>query len=147
MTMYSHILLSLQFSTADDAVAAKAQTICQQHAARLSLIHVLDNIPMPDTAYGTAITLEQPKDDPLLAAEKAKLLTWGKRLGVANENLWLIWGIPNQEITRIAKQENIDLIIVGSHERHGLGWLLGSTADGVLHHAPCDVLAVRLAED
>ena len=147
MTIYSHILLSLQFSTADDAVAAKAQAICQQHAARLSLIHVLDNIPMPDTAYGTAINLEQPTDDPLLAAEKAKLLAWGKRLGVATENLWLIWGIPNQEITRIAKQENIDLIIVGSHERQGLGWLLGSTADSVLHHAPCDVLAVRLAED
>ena len=37
-----------------------------------------------------------------------------------------------------------DLIVVGSHGRHGLALLLGSTASGVLHGAPCDVLAVRV---
>ncbi|MEO1899758.1 MAG: universal stress protein, partial [Methylococcales bacterium] len=40
-----------------------------------------------------------------------------------------------------------DLIVVGSHGRHGLALLLGSTANGVLHHAVCDVLAVRLSDD
>ena len=34
--------------------------------------------------------------------------------------------------------------MVGSHGRHGLALLLGSTANDVLHGAPCDVLAVRL---
>lgn len=44
----------------------------------------------------------------------------------------------------MAEDESTDLIIVGSHGRHGLALLLGSTASGVLHHSPCDVLAVRL---
>ena len=43
-----------------------------------------------------------------------------------------------------AKEQTCDLIVVGSHGRHGLALLLGSTANDVLHGAPCDVLAVRL---
>jgi universal stress protein A len=45
---------------------------------------------------------------------------------------------------RIAKERGVDLIVVGSHGRHGLQLLLGSTANGVLHLAECDVLAVRV---
>ena len=43
-----------------------------------------------------------------------------------------------------AALEACDLIVVGSHGRHGLALLLGSTANDVLHGAPCDVLAVHL---
>jgi len=50
------------------------------------------------------------------------------------------------EIIKIAEENNVDLIIVGSHGRHGLALLLGSTANGVLHHAKCDVLAVRIKD-
>ena len=39
-----------------------------------------------------------------------------------------------------------DLIVIGSHGRHGLALLLGSTANGVLHGAPCDVLAIRVGK-
>ncbi len=40
-----------------------------------------------------------------------------------------------------------DLIVLGTHGRHGLGLILGSTANGVLHGASCDVLAVRIDND
>ncbi|MEK6596308.1 MAG: universal stress protein, partial [Pseudomonadota bacterium] len=43
-----------------------------------------------------------------------------------------------------AAQERIDLIVVGSHGRHGLAVLMGSTAKGVLYQTGCDVLAVHL---
>ncbi len=45
---------------------------------------------------------------------------------------------------RVAAQERADLIVLGSRERHGLANLVDFTEDGVLHAAPCDVLAVRL---
>ena len=40
-----------------------------------------------------------------------------------------------------------DLIVVGSHSRHGLGLLVGSTTDSVLHSAGCDVLAIHLKDE
>ena len=54
-------------------------------------------------------------------------------------------GSPGHEIRTYAKDVNADLIVVGSHGRHGLGRLLGSTANGVLHGVGCDVLVVRVA--
>ena len=48
-----------------------------------------------------------------------------------------------QDATTPASREDIR-IVVGSHGRHGLALLLGSTASGVLHGAKCDVLAVRI---
>ena len=45
---------------------------------------------------------------------------------------------------KLAEEQSVDLIIIGSHGRHGLALLLGSTANAVLHHAKIDVLAVRV---
>jgi universal stress protein A len=59
----------------------------------------------------------------------------------------MIWGTPKQEIVRLAEQEGIDLIVVGSHGRHGLSLLLGSTANSILHYAGCDVMTIRLLDD
>ncbi|WP_163009288.1 universal stress protein, partial [Pseudomonas viridiflava] len=56
----------------------------------------------------------------------------------------LVYGQPRQEIHQLASKRDCDLIVIGSHGRHGLALLLGSTANDVLHGAPCDVLAVRL---
>jgi universal stress protein A len=68
----------------------------------------------------------------------------GKYPAVTADHRHLAYGQPRQEIHRLAEEQDCDLIIVGSHGRHGLALLLGSTANDVLHGAPCDVLAVRL---
>jgi len=99
---------------------------------------------MPDTNYGTVIDLNQDSAYDLLEEEKAKLREVGKVLGVAIEHQHLVWGIPKQEIIAFANQHQVDLIILGSHGRHGLALLLGSSANAVLHTALCDVMAVRL---
>lgn len=54
-------------------------------------------------------------------------------------------GRPAIEIKAHAGKIGADLIVIGSHGRHGWsGVMLGSTANGVLHDAPCDVLTVRI---
>jgi len=63
---------------------------------------------------------------------------------ITSSQCHLVYGQPRQEIHRLADEQDCDLIVVGSHGRHGLALLLGSTANDVLHGAPCDVLAVRL---
>ncbi len=53
------------------------------------------------------------------------------------------WGAPAEEIVAAAREWQADLIVLGTHGRSGVGRLLmGSTAEGVLRHAPCPVLAV-----
>jgi universal stress protein A len=144
MQNYQHILLTADYSEHGATVASKAKTLALLYQAKLSIIHVLDNIPMPDTHYGTLIALDQASDDSLLEAEKNRFIQLCGRLAIEPANRWLVWGVPKQEIIERARQENVDLIVVGSHERHGLALLLGTTANSVLHHAPCDVLAVHL---
>ncbi len=146
MKDYQHILLAADYSEQGVYVAEKARSLAYRYQAKLSIIHVLDNIPMPDTNYGTVIPLDQDSSDDLLEAEKIKLMQLGDQLNVDLANRWMLWGVPKQEIIHIAEQEQVDLIVVGSHGRHGLALLLGSTANSVLHYAKCDVMAIRLQD-
>jgi universal stress protein A len=147
MRDYQHILLAVDYSEQGVYVAEKARSLAYRYQAKLSIIHVLDNIPMPDTNYGTVIPLDQDSSYDLLEAEKAKLMQLGDQLNVDLANRWMLWGVPKQEIIHIAEQEQVDLIVVGSHGRHGLALLLGSTANSVLHYAKCDVMAIRLQDN
>ena len=80
-------------------------------------------------------------------SRKPLKLTWEnlrQPLSISAANQHLIFGRPETEIHALAEQIGADLIVVGSHGRTGLALLLGSTANGVLHGATCDVLAVRV---
>lgn len=53
-------------------------------------------------------------------------------------------GVPFHEICRLADEENIQLIVIGTHGRTGLSHLLiGSTAERVVQHASCPVLSIK----
>jgi universal stress protein A len=144
MVAYQHILLAVDYSEQGHTVARRAKGLAEKYQARLSLIHVLDNIPMPDTGYGAVISLTEDSGYELLETEKVRFIQIGEQLQVAPVNCWMIWGAPKQEIVKLAEREQVDLIVVGSHGRHGLALLLGSTANSVLHYARCDVMAVRV---
>jgi len=54
-------------------------------------------------------------------------------------------GRPAEEILRVAREEKVDLIVMGTHGRTGLRHLLlGSVAEAVTRHAPCPVFTVRI---
>jgi universal stress protein A len=55
-------------------------------------------------------------------------------------------GNVKAEVVRVARERQVDLIVLGSRERHGLSILVNFTEDTVLHAAPCDVLAVRVGK-
>ncbi len=144
---YRHVLLAADLSEQSAYVARRAKHLAQTFRANLSVIHVLDNIPMPDTAYGTVVPLDPGSSYEMLEAAKSRLTQLCDELGVEMRRRWMVWGVPGEEIVRIAEQERTDLIVVGSHGRHGLGLLLGSTANSVLHHAKCDIMAIRFPDE
>ncbi|EAW31305.1 hypothetical protein GP2143_07144, partial [marine gamma proteobacterium HTCC2143] len=63
---------------------------------------------------------------------------------VGSDGQHIIVGRAENEIHSLAEELGAELIVVGSHGRHGIALLLGSTANGILHGATCDVLAVRV---
>lgn len=52
-------------------------------------------------------------------------------------------GTPWQTIQHAAEQEDVDLVVIGSHGYAGLDRLLGTTAAKVVNHADRSVLVVR----
>ena len=146
MENYKHILLAVDFYEQGDLVANKAKAIAVKYQAKLSIVHVVDNLPLTDTGYGAEIPFNVDFTTELMANAKKQLAKLGTELAITEDLQWLEMGSPKTEIIRVANENNVDLIVVGSHGRHGWALLLGSTANGVLHHASCDVLAVRLQE-
>jgi universal stress protein A len=147
MDKYQHILVAVDFFEKCDAVVKRAKDVATNYQAKLSIIHVVDSLPMITAGYGADIPLNIDLTTELMAEAKKRLHKLAVELSVSEDNVWLEMGSPKAEIVRVAEENKVDLIVVGSHGRHGLALLLGSTANGVLHHTRCDVLAVRLQDD
>jgi nucleotide-binding universal stress UspA family protein len=75
--------------------------------------------------------------------ELPKLAECDECSGLDVEEL-VVHGEAASEIVRVAGERNVDLIVISSHGRTGLGRILfGSTAESVVRHAPCPVLVVK----
>jgi universal stress protein A len=147
MSHYKHILLAADYTEYGNKVSQRAKDLASQNQATLSIVHVLDNLPITDAVYGPIIPYDVDLTEELMDAARKRLATMANELDIPENRRWLEVGSPKLEIVRIAKENDVDLIVVGSHGRHGFALLLGSTANGVLHHATCDVLAVRIKDD
>jgi len=147
MESYKHIFLAADFSEHGEAVADRAKDLAERYQAKLSIVHVMDNLLITDAAYGSTIPFDLDLTAELMAVAKKRLAHLADKLNIAEDCRWMETGSPKLEIIRVAEENEVDLIVVGSHGRHGFALLLGSTANGVLHHALCDVLAVRLHDE
>lgn len=147
MKGYQHILLAADFSDGGPTVAERASELSRHYQARLTLLHVVESFPIVDSTYGPIMPFEIDLTDQMVSVAKARIASLGEQLGVPEDQRLVEVGSAKVEIVRIAEEQAADLIVLGSHGRHGVGLLLGSTASSVIHHASCDVLAVRLKAD
>lgn len=147
MSNYQHILIAADFSNHNQLVCEKAQAIAARNQAKLSICHIVEDFPITDFAYEPMISVDIDMREALLDSAKKQITELANTLEIAAENQWVEFGSPNHDIVRLSEENQVDLIVVGSHGRHGIQLLLGSTANGVLHHSKCDVLAVRLQDD
>ncbi|MCX4188552.1 universal stress protein [Methylophaga sp. OBS4] len=143
---YQHILIAADFSKHGQAICQKARALAERHQAKLSICHIVEDFPLTDFAYEPMISVDIDMRDALLDAGKKQLAKLAASLNIPEQQQWAECGSPSTDIVRLADDNDVDLIVVGSHGRHGIQLLLGSTANAVLHHAHCDVLAVRLQD-
>jgi len=140
---YEHILVAVDLTDECDPVINRASESAKANGAKLSLIHIVEPMAM---AFGgdVPMDLSQLQQQQYDQAKERQERLIAKYPQLHKDYCHLNYGQPRQEIHALAKAQNCDLIVVGSHGRHGLALLLGSTANDVLHGAPCDVLAVSL---
>ncbi|MBV4503713.1 MULTISPECIES: universal stress protein [Pseudomonas] len=140
---YEHLLVAVDLTEECDPVIKRAKTIALASGAKVSLVHIVEPMAM---AFGgdVPMDLSQLQQQQFDQAKERMERLFNKYPDIQRGDSHLVYGQPRQEIHELAKKQACDLIVVGSHGRHGLALLLGSTANDVLHGAPCDVLAVRL---
>jgi universal stress protein A len=142
MSQYTRILVAVDLSEDTAQVARRAMAIA--NSAELHLIHVIEPLSF---AYGGDIPMDfSGIQDEIQQQATQQLQRFAENNGIDATHQHIVLGRPEVEIHAKAEELGADLIVVGSHGRHGLGLLLGSTANGVLHGASCDVLAVRVGK-
>lgn len=142
--MYKKLLVSVDFFSETEKVIQKACAIRANTGAEIHLVHVIeDPVPMYD-----AYTLPSlPVIDMAEVREQLmqKLRDLADSHQIPHANCHIEYGSVSKAIIDFSNTIGADLIVAGSHGRHGLGlMLLGSTSGSVLHHASVDFLAVRV---
>lgn len=138
------ILVPSDFSECSDAALRYGLELARRFDAHVHLLHVVqDPLTQPWAAEGFSLPLVEVVDTWQKEARErlARLVppADADRVTVAATVAW-----PFAEILRYAAENNVDLIVMGTHGRGGMShMLLGSIAEKVVRRAPCPVLTVR----
>ncbi len=140
MSRYKSILCAVDTGQNSHAVLATALELTR--AENIQLLHVCEH---PITGYGEATGgNHQVTENQIRQQVFPKLRDLLAQHGIDSNQLHIRFGSLADQVGLYANENESDLIVVGSHEKHGLKTLLGSTSGQVLRSAPCDVLAVRV---
>ena len=138
-----NVLLATDFSTTSEAALPYATAICRRFGSTLHLAHVLSDANVLLLSGGVDyVSMGTLYEDAHTEASQ-KLDAIATRLeGIPHRN-YVRHGQVWKSLESIVAENEIDLIVVGTHGRTGLGkLLLGSVAEDILRHAPCTVLTV-----
>ena len=137
----SKILVATDFSEMSQFAIDYATTHASKTGATLLIMHAVA-VPSPKKGGGMLHDGVDPED--LQMAERKLEAITAEVEGVRYEHR-LVRGEPAQQILRLAEEENVDLIVMGTHGRTGLvRALMGSVAEQVVRNATCPVVTVKV---
>jgi universal stress protein A len=142
MNVYSKVLAVLDLSDDGVRVGARALEFAAACGTDVTLLHVVEYMPVEPLSDSLLPAIQIESE--LLQRARARMQAIASGLRDPAPPWQVTSGNVKAEIVRVARDGGFDLIVIGSHERHGLSILVNLTEDTVLHNAPCDVLAVRL---
>ena len=145
---YNKILVAVD-NTDDAGHVLKSAIEAAQEDAEFHLVNVVQQL---NSVYGSmvwspAITDTHTLEESLVQQSTKHLAELCTRHGLNTHNNHAVLGSPATTIRNLAEELAVNLIVIGTHARHGLGLVLGSTANSVLHGVCTDVLVVRLPTD
>jgi nucleotide-binding universal stress UspA family protein len=147
--MYKHILVAVDGSDTSNLALQESIKLAKGQQAALRLVHVVDETPMymtMDAAYALADFQKAMRE----AGEKvlATSAATARQAGVEVDTKFIVLQAVAQRICDAiieeAKRWPADLIVIGTHGRHGFNhFLLGSVAEGVIRLAANPLLVIR----
>jgi len=142
------ILFPTDFSRGSEIALPVAVDLTRHYNAKLYILHVVYDI-----IRATGIQIPHISSDEVfkelqdLAMKEMTHCCVEEIRGLQDVEKKVVEGIPWEEIVRFARDEKIDLIVMGTYGRVGLERLIfGNTAERVVRRAPCPVMTVRVPE-
>lgn len=133
------VLFPTDFSTLSDAAIDYAAALAKEGGGELLIVHVEE----PPIAYGAGEMYYGVSEPDTQALTKMLHAVAPTDPSVPCRRRLLI-GNPADEIVRLAEEENVDLIVMGTHGRTGFKrFLMGSVAEAVVRRAECPVLTFK----
>jgi len=138
------ILCPVDFSASSDRALEYAAFLARTHRAKLLVLHVLEHLQRYEHFLILALT---PQEIAKKMEEEAKTRLEASINGLKADGkieTTIREGKAFVEIIKMAREQDIDLIVLGSHGHSALEYILiGSVAEKVARKAPCPVLIVR----
>jgi nucleotide-binding universal stress UspA family protein len=139
--MYHHILIPLENSPADETILMHIKPLARMTGAKLLLVHVADGWVARNFDQLQLAESEEMKQDRAYLEKRARDLT-GE--GFSCEAV-LALGEPSDEIVKLAREKNVDLIAMTTHGHRLISDILyGATADKVRHAVDAPVLLLKV---
>jgi nucleotide-binding universal stress UspA family protein len=148
MRPFKKILVPVDFSEHSEEAMRVAADLAQRYGAALTLAYVYEPMQYALPEGYILYTPDQIAQMTSAFKERLGLAEQAvKALGVAQVDSRLLQGIVPFEVGELARNEGMDLIVMGTHGRTGVKRaLMGSVAERVLRTAPCPVLVVKGSE-
>lgn len=143
MIAFHHILVPVDFEPCSERALDTAIHLAGTFGARLTVVHAWD---IPEVGYSGRFA---PTPEMWTTIEAAAQQALDSTVARTRERLQgaealLLRGQPANEILAAIERTKADLVVIGTHGRHGLGrFLLGSVAEKVVRASPVPVLTVR----
>jgi len=119
--------------------------MARNQQAEIHILHIVEPLSL---TYGADLHLDTSAlQEDINEQAEVHLSDLAENLSIPKQHCHLASGRPEKEIPDVAREIGADLIVLGSHGRWGLELLLGTTTDGVVSAADCDVLAVRVERE
>jgi nucleotide-binding universal stress UspA family protein len=148
MKLFHRILMATDFTPASEPALKEAIEMAKGNGTELLIAHAY-HPPDLVLTQSVAAGVYEEWDQNLRAETEEKLqpLLGKARLeGVKAQGL-VLSGAPYEAIAEAAKENDADLIVMGTHGRKGVSrFFVGSVASRVISTAPCPVMTVRAAE-
>ena len=144
MPIYNKIIVAIDPYVDSDEIMTKAKSMLAKGGA-IEIVFVVEiEISFSGAPFAPPI-IDLPSTHVKTRSVARELLQeLAKKHQLSEENTHVLTGSAAKEIRNFAIEKDADCITIGSHGRHGIGLLLGSTASSVIHGTPCDILVVKI---